>query len=131
MTFGEKCRFKLSSHEPISSSGDGRTFHVGTNVGVDRRTGQYVIHRGDGIEYARTVLRFPESNKWDKDELVKVRATPWSLHVSKETELVFKDKKEIEKMGHPGQACDCETAISQGGRFHQVWSHERIPQERP
>ena len=67
MTFGEQCRLKLRSHEPMSSSGDGRTFHVGTYVGVDRLTGQQMIHRGDSIEYARTVLRFPESNKCDKD----------------------------------------------------------------
>ena len=76
MAFGEQRRYTLRPHEPISSSGDGRTFHVGTYVGVDRRTGQYMIHRGDGIEYARTALRLPESNKWDKDELAKVRATP-------------------------------------------------------
>ena len=63
MTFGEQCRFKHRSHEPLSTSGDGKNFHVGSYAGVDRRTGQYMIHRGDGIEYARTVLRFPESNK--------------------------------------------------------------------
>ena len=51
----------------------------------------------------RTVLRFPESNKWDKDELAKVRVTPWSLHVPKETEVVFKDKKEIEQMDTQGK----------------------------
>ena len=62
-----------------------------------------MIHRGDGIEYAMTVLSSPESNKWDKDELAKVRATPWSLHFPKETEVVFKDKKEIEQMDAQGQ----------------------------
>ncbi len=103
MTFGEQCRFKLRSHEPLSASGDGKKFHVGTYVGVDRRTGQYMIHRGDNIEYARTVVRFPESNKWDKEELANVRATPWSLHVPKETEVVFKDAKEIEKMDSQGK----------------------------
>ena len=103
MTFGEQCRFKLRSHEPISSSGDGRSFHVGTYVGVDRRMGQYMIHRGDGIEYAGSALRFPETNKWDKDELAKVRATPWSVHVPKETEVVFKDKKEVEKLDTQGK----------------------------
>ena len=59
MTFGEQCRYKLRSHKPNNSFGDGGTFHVGTYVGVGRRTGQYMIHRGHGIEYARTVLWFP------------------------------------------------------------------------
>ena len=76
MTFGEQCRYKMRSQEPFSASGDGRRFHVGTCVGVDRRTGQYMIHSGDGIAYARTILWFREPNKWDKDELAKIPATP-------------------------------------------------------
>ena len=56
-----------------------------------------MMHGGDGITYARTIMRFPEPNKWDKDELAKIRATPWSLHAPKDTEVVFKDKKDVEK----------------------------------
>ena len=52
LTFGEQCRCKMRSQEPFSASGDGRRFHVGPYVGVDRRTGQYMIHIGDGIQYA-------------------------------------------------------------------------------
>ena len=44
----------------------------------------------------------PKSIEWDKDELAKIRATPWSLHVPKETEVVCKDKKEIEKLDTQG-----------------------------
>ena len=57
-----------------------------------------MIHGGDGIVYARTILRLPEPNKWDKDELAKIKATPWSLHTPKDTEVVFKDKKEIDRV---------------------------------
>ena len=49
LTFGEQCRYKVRSHEPLSPSGDGKRFHLGTYVGIDRRTGQYMIHYGDGI----------------------------------------------------------------------------------
>ena len=97
MTFGEQCRYKMRSPESFSASGDGRRFHVGTQVGVDRRTRQYMIHSGDGILYVRTVLRLPEPNKWNKDELAKIRATPGSLHVPKDTEVAFKHEKEVEK----------------------------------
>ena len=101
--FETPIEFIPMDHEPLSLSGDGRKFHVGIYVGVGRRTGQQMIHRGNGIEYARTVLRFPESNKWDKEELAQFRATPWSLHVPKETEVAFKDAKEVEKMDSQGK----------------------------
>ena len=35
--------------------------------------------------------------------MAKVRAVPLSLHVPKETEVVFKDKKEIEQMDTQGK----------------------------
>ena len=98
LTFGEQCRCKLRSQEPFSASGDGRRFHVGTYVGVDRRTGQYMIHVGDGIQYARTVMRLPGPNKWEKDRLAEIKATPWSLHVPKDPEVIFMDKKDAEPM---------------------------------
>ena len=41
-------------------------------------------------------MRVPEGNKWDKDELAKVRVTPWSLHVPQDAEVVFKEKKQSE-----------------------------------
>ena len=56
---------------------------------MDRRTGQYMIHVGDGIQYARTVMRLPEPNKWEKDRLAEIKATPWSLHVPKDPEVIF------------------------------------------
>ena len=90
--FGELVRYKLRAQEPIPSSGDGRRFHVGPFVGIDRRTGQYMIHGGDGIKMARTIMRLPEANKFDKEELSKISATPFDLHRARDLEVVFKDK---------------------------------------
>ena len=67
MTFGEECRFKTCSHEPLSGIAGGYRFHEGVFVGIERRTGQYIVHSGDGVKLARTVLRVPEAEKWDKD----------------------------------------------------------------
>ena len=122
MTFGEQCRYKMRSQEAFSASGDGRRFHVGTYVGVYRRTGQYMIHSGDSKVYARTFLRFLEPNKWDKDELAKIRATPWSLHLPEDTEVVFKDKKEVE---NPKSRADYSrtAVIPKGERFCRIWAH--------
>ena len=94
LTFGEQVRFKLRAHEPLSATGDGRRTHLGTYIGIDRRTGQYMIHRGDGVEYARTLFRLPEANKWDKEALAKIKATPWTMHVPSDPEVVFKEKKD-------------------------------------
>ena len=47
--------------------------------------------------YARTIIRFPEANKWNKDALAQIKATPWSLHVPRDTEVVFKEKKDVKQ----------------------------------
>ena len=40
MAFGEVCRFKNHSHEPLARVADGRGFHLGIFVGIDATTGQ-------------------------------------------------------------------------------------------
>ena len=70
---------------------DGRRWHSGVFVGVDRRTGQYVIY-SDDQRLARTVVRVPEADKWCKESLSAVRCTPWDLHVPREKEIIFKEK---------------------------------------
>ena len=68
---------------------DGRRWHSGVFVGIDRRTGQYKIYSDDQVRLARTVVRVPEVDKWCKDSLSGVRITPWDLHVPRETEIIF------------------------------------------
>ena len=46
--------------------------------------------------YARTIIRVPEANKWNKDSLAQLKATPWSLHVPPDTDVVFKEGKDVE-----------------------------------
>ena len=91
MNFGEACSFKNRSHEPVSAA-DGRRWHSGTFLGMDRRTGQYTLYDGKEIKLARTVMRLPDGNKWDKEALSAVNSTPWDLHRPRELEVVFKDK---------------------------------------
>ena len=58
---GEIVRFKLRPHEPIANSSDGRRFHDGIFLGIDRRTGQYILYDGNGcIKYARAIMRVPD-----------------------------------------------------------------------
>ena len=82
LRFGERCTYKIRSQEPLAPAGDGRKWHVGTFVGVDQRTGQYMIHDSGNVKFARTLLRMPEPDKFDKDELAKIVVTPWDLWYS-------------------------------------------------
>ena len=80
-------------NEPLSNAAGGRRFHTGVFVGIDRRTAQYMLYSDEGVKLARTVMRFPDANKLDKDVLSGVRASPWDLHQAKESEVVFKPKE--------------------------------------
>ena len=86
--------YKLWSLELIPSAGDGRKWHEGTVVGVDQRTGQCMINDSGDIKFARTIIRMPEPDAFNKDELAKIDVTPWDLHVPREAEVIFKDKSE-------------------------------------
>ena len=97
LTFGEQCRHKVRSHKPLAATGDGKRFHLGTYVGVDRQIGKYMIHDGDRIMYARNIIRVPKANKWNKDSVAQIQATPWSLHVPRDTDVVLKEKKNVEQ----------------------------------
>ena len=96
MAFGEVCRYKNRSHEPLSNAADGKRFHLGIFVGIDQRTGQYMLHDGESIKLARTVVRMPDANKWDVAALGKVGSTTWDLHRPRETEVILKDAVEID-----------------------------------
>ena len=94
MTFGEMCRFKNRPNEPLSSVDGGHRWHAGVFIGIDRRTGQYMLYSNDEVKLARTVVRVPELEKWDKERLSSVRMTPWDMHKPRTPEVIFKDKVE-------------------------------------
>ena len=64
---------------------DGRRFHAGIFVGVNRRTGQNMLYDGDSIKLAQTVLRMPGAEKWNKEAMAKIGCTPYDLHQPCET----------------------------------------------
>ena len=63
-------------------------------MGIDCRTGQYTIHDGETTRLARTLMRMPTADKWNKESLSGIASTPYSLHVSKELEVVFRQISE-------------------------------------
>ena len=71
---------------------DGRRFHAGTFIGIDRRTGQCMLHDGSEVKFARIILWMPGAEKWSKEALAKVGCTPYALHQPRETEIVFREE---------------------------------------
>ena len=80
---------------------DGRRFHAGVFVGIDRRTGQYTLHDGNEVKMARTILRMPGAEKWNREALVVVGCTPYDPHQPREPEAIFR-----EKTGEKGEALE-------------------------
>ena len=46
-----------TSHEPLKGAVENRRFHAGVFIGIDRRTGQYILHDGSEVKLARTIMR--------------------------------------------------------------------------
>ena len=42
---------------------DGRRFHAAIFIGIDRRTGQYMLHDGNEVKLASTIMRMPGAEK--------------------------------------------------------------------
>ena len=41
----------------------GRRFHAGIFIGIDRRSGQYILHSGSEVKLVRTIMRMPGTEK--------------------------------------------------------------------
>ena len=98
MAFGESCSIKSRSHEPIENMTDGRRFRLGIFISIDSRTGQHMLHDGEYIKLARTVLTVPDGSGWDKEALTRVGPTPYDLHKPREPEVVFREQADEEKV---------------------------------
>ena len=55
-----------------------------------------MVYSGDEVKLARTVVRAPEVEKWNKDLLAAVKLTPVELHQARDAEVVFKEKVDVE-----------------------------------
>ena len=78
LPFGEVCRYKARSQEK-GIAGTQWKWSAGLWIGVDRRTGQYLLYDQamGGLRHARTLLRMPEPQQWSLDMVKGVTATPW------------------------------------------------------
>ena len=93
IAFAERCRYKSRSKEQLQSPD---RWYMGVYLGRERLTGQHIlfdVEKGS-VAYARTLMRLPNVEKWHKDSIAAVRATPYDLHASKEPEVIFREQTE-------------------------------------
>ena len=63
LAFGEVCRFNNRSHEPLKGIVEDRRFHACIFIGIDRRTGQHMLHDDTEVKLVRTITRMPGAEK--------------------------------------------------------------------
>ena len=90
--FGEMCAFKKRSHEPLADAND-RRWNKSAWIGVDTKTGQYMVWDGQRVAFCRTISRLMDSQKWSSDELAKLRVTPWQMHTPTAPDIIFQEKR--------------------------------------
>jgi hypothetical protein len=91
--FGEVARYKCRSQENgIGHSGF--SWGIGIWLGVDLRTGQHILFdpTQGGIRHARTLMRMPDVQKFDRDRVAAISSTPWSIHTAANPDGVFVEK---------------------------------------
>ena len=92
IAFGERCNFKFNSKAPI---GESDRWNLGIYVGRDKLNGQHILFNPRSAEIcrARTIMRLPNAQKWCRESVAKISATPFQLHIDQGPEVVFQDKK--------------------------------------
>ena len=78
----------------MKGSLDNQRCHAGIFIGIGRRTGQHILHNGSEVKLARTSIRMPGTEKWDKEALVKIGCTPYDMHQPREPEVIFRQKND-------------------------------------
>ena len=89
----EVTRYKCRSQE----GGKGKSEFdcaIGVWLGVDPRTAQHILFgpAQNSIRHARTRLRMPDVQKFDRDRIAAISSTPWSTHEAAIPDGVFVTK---------------------------------------
>ena len=93
LNFGEAVLYKLPVKGPMSAPDGnmGTKWREGTFLGHSKSTNAYVVGTESGIKTSRSLMRRPESDRWQGDKLAQLTATPWSERVRPERTVTFRD----------------------------------------
>jgi hypothetical protein len=85
--FGECVLWKFPSkgpaHDPTGNMG--AKCDIGEFIGYSRSSNVYIISTDNGIRTARSIARRPILNRWSREKLMNITATPWSIRDKPET----------------------------------------------
>ena len=78
--FAEVVLYKLPTKGPQSEPDGnmGAKWKEGIFVGYHRASNVYQILTQDGLTTARSLMRRPMANRWNKERVFETKATPWS-----------------------------------------------------
>ena len=62
-------------------------------MGREREHGQHVLYdvAANSVVQARTIMTLPNAQKWSKDDIAAMQATPANLHESRKPDVVFQE----------------------------------------
>ena len=89
LMFGESCRYKCRSHEPLHGR---ERWSAAIYLGRESKQGQHILFDGatGSVAHARTLMRLPNAQKWSAEAIAAVSITPWSLHEPSKPEVIFR-----------------------------------------
>ena len=64
----------------------------GTLLGISRSANTYIVATDGGVFTCRTIYRKPIENRWSRDRILRLKATPWAMMSRADAEM--KPKKE-------------------------------------
>ena len=91
LEFGEHCKHKLQLHKVQIEGTMAARWNRGIFLGICRMTGRYLIWDDGVATAARTIIRLPDVQKWDKEKVAAVTSRPWQLHERKEPAVQFRE----------------------------------------
>ena len=92
--YGEVVLYKLPTKGP-SSDPDGNMgtrWKEGVFVGYSRSANVYNVLTEEGLATSRSLMRRPMANRWSKQRIMAIQATPWSIRERQDPRVRFQEQ---------------------------------------
>ncbi len=96
--FGECVLYKLPTKGPQSNPDGnmGTQWREAVFLGYSRNANTYIVGNIHGTVATRSLMRRPMDNRWSRERLAQIRATPWSERVIVDPRVRFEEPAEVE-----------------------------------
>ena len=89
--FAEVCRYKIDPKEVQKNATMAARWTTGVFIGMCKMTGRYLVWNDVSVIAARSILRMPDVQKWNKDRVDAIAMRPYQLHKPVEPRVIFKE----------------------------------------